>query len=213
MVATLLSTWIFLRRVALLDTLTDLIVEHEIFLIAGTIVVPVYKGFAPRRLENDFGGNKYCAAFEFAIELACHSMDNSPIPRNIGQQCAFLIESNEYSGSAARKIRQLRSDPNLWWRDRIGTDTYGTKGVPSAIPLLQVADLGAFLSAKAVARAPQGRTPWWPYLKNLTDGGRVFGITHGDERSLKLMHAVHRRLELGDPDLIDILDKEFGEGR
>lgn len=139
-------------------------------------------------------------------------MDNSPVPRDIGEQCVFFIESNDYSERAIRKMRQLRNDPGLWWRDRIGTDTYGTKQGPAAIPLLQVADLGAFLSAKAVAKASQGKIAWWPYLKKLTDGRRVFGITHGDERSLKILYAVHRTLETGDTDLIAALDKEFGQG-
>ena len=117
------------------------------------------------------------------------------MPRDIGEQCAFFIERNAYSESAQRKIKQLQNDENLWWRSRIGTDTYGTKTGPGAIPLLQVADLGAFLSAKVVAKAPQGRIPWRPYLDKLDKGKRIFGITHSDERSLKIMYAVHCSLE------------------
>ncbi len=178
------------ERVKILDDLTDLILEHEIFLIAGTLFVPTYKELAPKKRDNEFGGNKYTAPFEFAIERACHSMDSSPFPQDIKEQCAFIIERNEYSESAQRKIRQLQNNPHLWWRNRIGTDTYGTKTGPGAIPLLQVADLGAFLSAKKIAKAPQGKISWETYLQKLIDGKRFNGITHSDEKSLKIMYAV-----------------------
>ena len=154
------------QRVELLDKLTDLILDHEIFLVAGTILIPTYKELAPKRLANEFGGNQYSSAFEFAIELACHSMDNSPFPRDLGEQCAFAMERNQYTPSAQRKFLDLQKDEALWWRNRIGTDTYGTKTGSGAIPLLQVADLGAFLAAKAVAKAPQAKIQWLPIFKN-----------------------------------------------
>jgi hypothetical protein len=183
------------ERERLLDGLTDLIATHEIKLVAGTVDVHTYEQFAPKRKENDFGGNKYTAALEFAIKLSCESMDNSPFPTEIPEQCAFVMERNEYSPSAVRKIMQLKTNPHLWWRNRIGTDTYGTKVGPGAIPLLQVADLGAFLAAKVVAKAPQGRIPWLPYLDKLKMAGRVFGFEKCDKTSLQLMFAVYGSLE------------------
>ena len=183
------------ERIRLLDALTDLILGHEIFLIAGTLLIPIYEELAPKRLQNDFGGNKYCAPFEFAIERACLALDDSPEPRDIAEECAFFIERNQYSESAQRTIRQLRSDEHLWWRNRIGIDTYGTKTGPDAIPLLQVADLGAFLSAKSVAKARQGKISWWQYLRKLATDNRLLGITHCDANSLKTMYAVHQIME------------------
>ena len=197
------------ERIKLLDRLTDLILEHEILLVAGTIFISTYKKLAPKRLTNEFGGNQYSSAFEFAIELACHSMDNSPVPRDIGEQCTFVMERNQYTPSAQRKFLDLQRDDNLWWRNRIGSVTYGTKTGPGAVPLLQVADFGAFLAAKAVAKAKQGKIQWWPYLQKLTNGRRIFGITHCDDRSLKIMYAVHRALGNGSEDFMATIDHEF----
>jgi hypothetical protein len=197
------------ERVKLLDRLTDLILQHEISLVAGTILIPTYKELASKRLANEFGGNQYSSAFEFAIELACHSMDNSPLPRDIGEQCAFVMERNQYTPSAQRKFLDLQKNEALWWRNRIGTDTYGTKAGSGAVPLLQVADLGAFLAAKVVAKAAQGKIQWWPYLQKLTNGKRVFGITHCDDKSLRIMHVVHRALKNGIEDFIAGIDQEF----
>lgn len=198
------------ERESLLDELTDLIVAHEIMLVAGTIDVSVYKRFAPKPKENDFGGNKYSAALEFAIKNACQSMDNSPFPREIKEQCAIVMERNEYSPSAARKIAHLQKNPHLWWRNRIGTDTYGTKTGPGAIPLLQVADLGAFLAAKSVANAPQGRIPWRPYREKLERERRIFGIEMCDKLSLEIMVGIHGSMEKDVWDELDEPEKEAG---
>jgi hypothetical protein len=198
-------------RVKLLDTLTDLILEHEIFMIGGTVLVPVYQEYAPKRLENDFGGNKYTAAFEFAIELACQSLDNSPIPRDICKQVDFYIERHEsYTQSLQRRIPGFKNDENLWWRNRIGTDTYGTKIGAGAIPMLQVADLGAFFAAKLVSNVADGRIRWRPYFDKLMNGHRVFGVKHADEKSLRIMHGIHRSLANGDRDEVEeAIDEVF----
>jgi hypothetical protein len=183
------------ERERILDSLTDLIAGHDIKLVAGTLDVTTYGKFAPKLKENNFGGNKYTAPLEFAIKLACESMDNSPLPVEIEEQCAFFMERNEYSPSAARKIAQLQKNTMLWWRNRIGTDSYGTKTGTGAIPLLQVADLGAYLSAKIAARAPQSRIPWWPYLDKLQKANRVFQIEQCDKASLELMFAIYGSME------------------
>jgi len=192
------------QRVELLDRLTELILEHEVFMIGGTILSPAYQELAPRRLENDFGGNRYAAAFELAVERACHSLDSSPYPRDIGKQCDFYIERNsQYSQSARRKIVALKNDEALWWRNRIGTDAYGTKSGSGAIPMLQVADLGAFFAAKLVSKVGDGRIAWRPYYDKLRDGHRVHGVTHGDENSLQQLYAVYRSLGVGDRDEVE----------
>jgi hypothetical protein len=193
------------EREHLLDELTDLIVAHEVMLVAGTIDVSVYEKLAAKPKENDFGGNKYSGALEFAIKNACQSMDSSPIPREIKEQCAFVMERNEYSPSAERKIISLRANPHLWWRNRIGISAYGMKIGPSAIPLLQVADLGAFLAAKSVVNAPQGRIAWRPYWEKLENERRIFGIEMCDKLSLKIMFGIHGSME---KDVWDDLDEK-----
>lgn len=68
--------------------------------------------------------------------------------------------------------------------------------------MLQVADLGAFLAAKRVAKAPDGRIPWTKYYEKLERGKRIFKIIHADEWRIKLMKG-----------LGEILRREREEGK
>jgi hypothetical protein len=145
------------KRVELLDSLTDVILDHDVKLIGYGIDAITFSKYAPKSLANDFLGNKYAAAFGGAVDLGCHAMGNLPTPTSWQldeeehwEQCAFFIESNQYSPSAERTIASMRHSPELWYRHRIGKTVYGEKRGPAGIPLLQVADLGAFLAAKAI---------------------------------------------------------------
>jgi len=82
-----------------------------------------------------------------------------PMPHEVDDLCDFFVEQNEYTPSAFRMLDNIRNDEIVWWRKRIGNLTPGTKSGSLAIPLLQVADLGAFLAAKKVAAAPDGKMP------------------------------------------------------
>jgi hypothetical protein len=57
-----------------------------------------------------------------------------------------------------------------------------------------VADLGAFLAAKKVANASDGKIPWTKYYEKLEKGRRIFQITHVDERSIRLMKGLDETL-------------------
>lgn len=157
------------ERVSLLDALTDLIVGHEVWLIGYGLDSRVYKRLAPKGKDNEFLGNKYAAPFGGIVAVTCEGMGNTPDPDRLWEilrkgedweQCDFFIEKNEYAASANRVINSVRNCCDLWFRDRIGTDTYGTKSGHGGIPLLQVADLGAFLVTKHIANAPDGRIPY-----------------------------------------------------
>jgi hypothetical protein len=159
-------------RPELLNKVTDLIARHEIRLIGYGIDAKTYRQIAPKRKNNDFLGNIYAAPLGGAIQLSCEAMGNGPTPDLIWsvlengehwEKCGFFIESNEYSTSAARTIADTRRDPDLWFRSRIGTDTYGTKTGPNRIPLLQVGDFGASLAARYIGKpftaGSRGLTP------------------------------------------------------
>lgn len=150
-----------LERVGLLDKLTDVILAHEVFLIGYGIDARTYKKLAPKARSNDFLQNKYAAPFGGAVGLACEAMGNPPGPQDWhilehGDQwesCAFFIEAHkDYSESARRTIASMRSCTDLWFRNRIGQDTYAVKSGADAIPLLQTADFGAFLAAKYISK-------------------------------------------------------------
>jgi hypothetical protein len=192
------------QRMSILDKATDVLLAHEIKLIGYGIDSKTYRSFAPKAKHNDFLGNKYAAPFGGAVELACEAMGNSPTPDNIwdildhGEQwerCAFYIEQNEYSASAARTIDSLRESRELWWRHRIGAVAFCDKKGPFGSPLLQVADFGAFLSGKRIGGAPDGKIPWSPYYEKLKHGGRIYRTVIADEYSLNRLFETHQEIK------------------
>jgi hypothetical protein len=180
-----------------LDKLTDLILDRKLYLVAGVMDVPTYKQFSPRHLDNEFWGNKYAAAFCVPVHYTCQLQNdpNNPFPEPGGELCAFFIEENEYAPSAQRSLFSMKNDPVLWWRERIGNLTPGPKRGPAAIPLLQLGDLGAFLAAKKVANAKDGRIPWTRYYDKLLNGRRIFKIEHVDEKSINTLHDMHEEIK------------------
>lgn len=57
-----------------------------------------------------------------------------------------------------------------------------------------VAGADAFLAAKKVAAAPDGKIPWSKYYEKLEKGKRIFQIMHVDERSIKLLKGLDETL-------------------
>jgi hypothetical protein len=90
--------------------------------------------------------------------------------------CNFFVERNQYSASAERTLQEMRTSSRLWYRNRIGIDSYGSKHGRDRIPLLQVADLGAFLVAKRVSDSGEGRISWRNYYERIRAAGRIHGI-------------------------------------
>lgn len=63
------------------------------------------------------------------------------------------------------------------------------------MPLLQLGDLGAFLAAKKVANAKDGRIPWTVYYDKLLHARRIFGIVHVCEKDIKTLHKLHEDIK------------------
>jgi hypothetical protein len=183
------------ERVALLDKLTDLIASSPVWLISYGIDQTKYKELAPKRIKNDFLGNRYAAVCGGAVERACTYMGNVPGPEEIWEvlekgenweKCAFFIEDHQdYRESAKRTIQSLRTASNLWFRSRIGADHYGTKSGANAVPLLQVADFGIFLAAKHLANAPDGKIAWSGYFNKLKEARRVAPVMWANKDTLE----------------------------
>ncbi len=191
------------ERVALLNSVTDLISEHDIKLVGYGIDATTFKKYAPKHLVNDFLENRYAAPFGGVIELACHAMGNLPSPSDWDtlengdhwEQCSFFIESNEYSPSAERTLAGMRQSSSLWYRNRIGKAVYGTKRGPASIPLLQVADLGAFLVAKHISKSPVGKISWQVYFEKLKAAGRFYRAMLADKHSLEVLSKTYEELK------------------
>ena len=184
------------EREALLDVLVDLIIETNVRVIAGVIDVPAYARVAPKRLENEFLGNKYAAPFGAPVEYACQFMNrpNEPFPHDVRDTCAFFMEESAYKESAIRALKSIKNSPDLWWRDRIGGETFRSKKGVGVIPLPQLGDLGAFPAAKRVAKAPDGKIPWAKYFDKFYRAGRMFKVIRVDETSINKLHDLHEEL-------------------
>jgi hypothetical protein len=192
------------QRVELLDKLTDVLVAHDVLLVGYGIDRRSYESVAPKAKNNEFLGNRYAAPLGGVVELACTAMGNPPDPTTIWEIldngegwecCSFFLERNEYSQSAERVIASMRVCRDLWFRDRIGPDKYGTKNGTDAIPLLQVGDLGAFLVAKHRAEAAEGRISWKSYYDKLSSAGRVYPSVVADNYSVKVLQQLHEELK------------------
>jgi hypothetical protein len=198
-------------RIAILDKLTNVIAAHEVQLVGYGIDAKTYRSLAPNKKQNEFLANKYAAPFGGTVELACKAMGNVPGPDEVWKvleegetwaQCDFFIENNEYSPSASRTIAGMRNAKDLWFRSRIGKDSYGEKSGPKGVSLLQVADLGAFLTVKHISKAAEGKISWKVYYEKLRSAKRVYAMVVADEYSLKRLHEMFREIQ-----------KEAAEGR
>ena len=185
--------WKIERRKELIGNLTDLICETDIKLIGHAIDVPYYIQKAPKKIENNFLGNKYVACFDANVQNICRdymSPQGSSFPAETGDVCAFFYEESIYATSVTRHVMLLKEDKELWYRSRIGNPTSGTKTGSGAIPLLQVADLGAFLGTKHAAEAADQRIPWRPYWDKLWNAGRIWGFPRLTKQKLSFLYAI-----------------------
>jgi hypothetical protein len=180
------------------------LIAHDVWLIGYGIVASAYKKLAPKRRENEFLRNKYAGPLGGVVELACHCMGNIPTPSTIGkilqdgenwEECLFVIESNEYAASLERTFASIRDCRELWYRTRIGRDLYAPKSGHGAVPLLQAADLGAFLAAKNLARAADGAIAWTPYFDKLVSANRVYQMVLATEQDLQKLYGLHLELK------------------
>lgn len=94
----------------------------------------------------------------------------------------------------AQAIARLRQDELQWWCHRIGAEASGTKSGSGAIPLLQVGDLGAFLGAKRISDAPEGRISWRTYYAKLETRKRVLKLQWADQRSVEILAGLDETL-------------------
>jgi hypothetical protein len=188
-------------REAILDRVLALVLKHKLRLIGYGLDEDAYKKFAPKPKRNDFGTNRYVAAFEGAIQSACESFNTSqPFENSTGDICDFYIENSDYKPSAAEAIQRFKNDGMIWFRDRIGNDVYGDKKGPHAIPLLQVGDFGAFLANKHLIKAKDGRIPWAKYYNQLYEARLIWPIRKWDAHVLAILRGVQGLPELTDDD-------------
>jgi hypothetical protein len=187
------------ERVKLLDTLTDLIVTHKVQLICHAIDEIAYHKYASKKKKlNPFGQNRYGTCFGAVVRYACESM--GPLNAHPEHGCAFIIEKDEFEETAKREFTQLKSVPVsvIWYKDRIGTETYAPKKGKDAVSLLQVADLGAFLGLKYLGKCRPGKIDWRPYYHKLKDAKLIFRCAKDNKGQIKQLHGLAEQLKHGD---------------
>jgi hypothetical protein len=163
------------ERGKLLDNVTDLIVSRQLSLVIACMDLSAYKKKAPNSMENDFLTNRYIACLDSVVCYSCNRSGPNPLlgrPDVEDDNCAFTMEDNQYTPFLSPYFFQARNNRKLWWSSRVGVHAYGTK---KHIPLLQVADLGAYLGTKAVMEAAEDETPipWKQYYDKLASAGRI----------------------------------------
>lgn len=181
------------RRIELLDKLTDLVCETEIKLICSAVDVPYYVSLAGKRIYDNFLGNQYVACMNENIQAACvdYMQPEGELDQlETGDVCAIFYERSKYSTSVSRAITSWQEDKEVWWRSRIGNPTPGTKTGTTAIPLLQVADLGVFLGTKQIVDAKDGVIPWRPYYEKIYKAGRVWRTPRLSKQKLNFFWAI-----------------------
>jgi hypothetical protein len=186
-------------RVTLLNQLTSYVIEAQLRMICHGLRVPTYRRFAVSKKKklDPFGQNKYGLCFGRAIGLACESMSDYDA-ETVSNKCAFFVEQDEFEATAKREFTMLRTRPEIWYRERIGTETYAPKNGSGSIALLQVADFGAFLGLKYVGVCKPGRIDWRPYYYKLRDAGCVFRCSKDKAGKLKAMSKKFQQLKIGD---------------
>jgi len=206
------------HRVQLLDTLIDLILSVDAKLLKYRIDVEAYRAFAPKLRQNDFGTNQYAAPLSFLVQTACRDYITSrhpftPYPEKTDDLCEFFLEDGHWRPSAQRAIQEARTFYlDAWWNNRVGPDAYGkmapeVNGAAPVIPLLQVADFGAFLANKVLTDAPDGPIPWRPYYEKICAARRIcFQLETISAKALKKFYAIHSAIKL-EAEGIDVWDE------
>jgi hypothetical protein len=184
------------ERREMIDRVQSMVLSHKLRLIGYGTEELAYKQFAPKRKRNDFGVNHYVTSFEGAIKSTCESINRDPYGEVINDVCDFYIENSDYKLSATEAVQNLKKNSLLWFSRMIGSDTYGDKKGERAIPLLQIADYGAFLANKHLTQADDRRIPWRPYYEELDKARLVWPIVKWDEKSLRLIHGIRALPEL-----------------
>jgi len=184
--------WTKEARFGLIRELIDLILEYEIYLIGCGVLLEPYEKMAPLDNHNaKVGGDKWLLPFQEVLQEAASQAEALPI----NEQVAFFFDFKEtHQFRASALFAETQSDERLGlWRQRLGTITFGHKEFerPGSIPLLQIADIAAVETRKAI-----GNPITHPHLstrrslQRFVDKNRVARIAYLDGDMLRKIHAL-----------------------
>jgi hypothetical protein len=181
------------RRQLTID-LIELIVTHNVFLIGHAVLLDDYRKLPSVNDEGvKLGHDKWHMAFQGLLQQVANRVgDDAPAEETI----AFIFDWKQKQGGAQFLFDHTKGEKRLKpWRHRLGTLAFGHKefDVPSSIPLLQVADIGAMETRKAIGNPiTHPHLPERKSLRRLKEAEKVWSISFMDEPVLKAIYEMKR---------------------
>ena len=187
-------------RLQLTIDLIELITQHDIFLIGLGLLLDDYRDLGSVNDDGmKLGHDKWHMVFQGILQEAANRVgDTAPQEETV----AFFFDWKQKQGAADFLFNYTKDLTRLKpWHKRLGTHTFGHKefDVPGSVPLLQVADIAAVETRKAIAHPITH-----PHLKErksltrLKQAGNVWAIKYLDAPVLRAIYELKRE-ELGLP--------------
>jgi hypothetical protein len=179
-------------RNQLTKDLIEIILRHKVFMLGAGLLLDDYKQIPPLDEKEDLlGGDKWLFPFQSVIQEA--ATQALRIPGN--EAVAFFFDWREKKGNAQKMIEEFREDTRLGeWRRQLGTLTFGHKefDVADSLPLLQVADIAARETAKAIENKISTNPHRRESFERLKAGNRVYRIDFFDKEVMQIMFELKR---------------------
>jgi hypothetical protein len=172
----------------------------NVFLIGQGVLLDDYRQLPSLNDEGvKLGHDKWHIAFQGLLQQVANRVGDDAPPE---ETVAFSFDWKQKRGAAQFLFDYTKEDRRLKsWRRRLGTLTFGHKefDVPDSIPLLQIADIAAFETRKALANPiTHPHFPERKSLARLKRADRVWSISFLDEPVLRAIYEM-KRGELGLP--------------
>lgn len=192
--------WTKKDRDQLTSDLIGLIVEHEIFLIGEGILLDDYRELPPVDDKGvELGHDKWHMVFQGVLQQVCMRVGDTAPPE---ETVAFFLDWKQKQGAAQFLFDYTKAEDRLGaWHHRLGTLTFGHKefNVPGSLPLLQIADIAAVETRKAIGNPiTHPHLPERKSLARLKAANRVWSLSFLDGPVLNAIYEMKRK-DLGLP--------------
>jgi len=150
-------------RKQLIKDLIEIICRYRVLMVGCGIILDDYKQLPTE--NGKLGIDEWHLSFQYVLQETARQAT----PFGAEETVAFFFDWKDKQGNAKDLFFEFQQDNRLEeWHSRLGTITFGHKefGVPGSIPLLQVADVAAYETRKAIANPITH--PHLPERKSLT---------------------------------------------
>jgi hypothetical protein len=186
--------WSEQDRQQLTIDLIELVAQHNVFMIGHALLLDDYRKLPSVNDDGvNLGHDKWHMAFQGLLQqVATRVGDDAPPEETI----AFFFDWKQKQGGAQFLFDNTKNETRLKaWRQRLGALEFGHKefDVPHSIPLLQLADIAAVETRKAI-----GNPITHPHLRErksfarLKEANRVWSVSFMDEPVLNAIFEMKR---------------------